>query len=78
VKNADVLSQVKAHIESAAALLRSLGSDYEKTAWMVEDTANYLTEKYEGRVNFGDEGAAQPIRWEDHIDEPLAVVGSRR
>lgn len=80
-ERSEILTQVKAHIESAAMLLRSLGSDYEKTAWMVEDTAHYLTEQYEGKRSAIGAGGDLPVRWEDFIDEPLEekrVSGGRR
>lgn len=64
----EILYQVRAHIESAASLLRSLGSDYERTAWMVEDTVNHLAESYEGR------GGELPVNWERFIDEPIEVL----
>ena len=48
---AEVMAEVKQHVEEAAMLLRSLGRDYEKCAWVLEDSLQFLNEaageKYE-------------------------------
>jgi len=40
----EVMAEVKQHIEEAAMLLRSLGRDYEKSAWVLEDSLQFLGE----------------------------------
>lgn len=59
IEREEILSQIRNHIEQAAMLLRSLGNEYERTAWMVEDSAQYLeVSSLEGEV-----------RWQDFVEE---------
>ena len=37
----ETLANVKQNVEEAVSLLRSLGKDYEKAAWMLEDSLNF-------------------------------------
>ena len=41
----EIISQVRLHIESAAALLRSLGAEYERAAWLVEDSVQFIQDE---------------------------------
>jgi len=44
----EVLANVRKNVEDAVRQLRSLGSDYEKAAWMLEDSLSYaLADKTE-------------------------------
>jgi hypothetical protein len=65
--NLEVAAEAKRHIEEAARLLRSLGRDYEKAAWMIEDTLHYaFSEKENSDFETGanDENyAASGVDW---------------
>jgi len=39
-----VIREVKGRIGEAVAMLRSLGTDYQRIAWLLEDTVTYLDE----------------------------------
>jgi hypothetical protein len=38
----EALVEVHEHVTRAAAILRSLGAEYERVSWMLEDTLTYL------------------------------------
>lgn len=42
-----VIKDVKSRIAESVALLKSLGADYQKVAWMLEDSLSYIDEAYD-------------------------------
>jgi hypothetical protein len=47
MSKAEVMNEVRLHVEEAAMLLRSLGRDYEKAAWLLEDSLQIGTSETE-------------------------------
>ena len=44
----DTLSEVREHVEYAAALLRKMGPEKERIAWLLEDTLSFLVQSEQG------------------------------
>ena len=42
-----VIKDVKSRVSEAAALLRSLGGDYQRVAWLIEDSLSYIDEAFD-------------------------------
>lgn len=40
----EAIEQVKEHVAAASGLLKPLGGDFERVAWMLEDSLMYLDE----------------------------------
>jgi hypothetical protein len=54
-EKSEALAKVRKNVESAVEELRSLGKNYEKAAWMLEDSLNYaLNESDQSAVYVAD------------------------
>ena len=71
---AEVMDEVQQHIAEAAMLLRSLGKDYEKAAWVLEDSLQFVSSE-SGQSDLEsfdrDTFSAKSIDWASFIAHPL-------
>ena len=63
-EKSEVLTKVRKNVEEAVNQLRSLGRDYEKAAWMLEDSLNYALSENDRATVFSDEiYSTQGVDW---------------
>lgn len=75
---AETLANVKHNVEEAVSLLRSLGKNYEKAAWMLEDSLNFaLSETDKASMFFEDIYATQGVDWASLIQAEELFEASR-
>ena len=74
----EVLANVRLNIEEAVRQLRSLGRDYERAAWMLEDSLNYALSEGDKSIAMSDEiYAAQGVDWASLIQAEELFEASR-